>query len=123
MKTYIYLYIYIYIAYIIYIVYIIYVILFYIYIYIYIYIWIIPVPFLSEPIQPGGNIVFNVVFRPLQMFSRRSCIGQTIMKIKKSDVDGKSCQNMKLKGGKNINFGPENFALLQCFCHTKDNIQ
>ena len=29
----------------------------------------------------------------------RSSVGETLIKIEKSDVDGKSCQNMKLKGG------------------------
>ena len=38
-----------------------------------------------------------------------SSIGQTFKKIQKSDVDGKSCQNMKLKGGENRNFARENF--------------
>ena len=34
---------------------------------------------------------------------------QTLIKIQNSDVDGKSCQNMKLKGGENRNFARENF--------------
>ena len=29
----------------------------------------------------------------------RSSVGETLIKIENSDVDGKSCQNMKLKWG------------------------
>ena len=36
-------------------------------------------------------------------------MGQTLIKIQNGDVDGKSCQNMKLKGGENRNFARENF--------------
>ena len=42
------------------------------------------------------------------MFSRRSSIGQTLIKIPKSDVNGKSCQNIKLKCGEKKNSAREN---------------
>ena len=49
------------------------------------------------------------------MFSRRSSIGQILVKIPKSDREGKSCQNMKLKGGGNRNFVPGEFWPFNAF--------
>ena len=80
----------------------------YIYIYIYVYvcryytnIWIIPVCFLSPSNQTGT--LFSMLLSDLEMFSRRSSVDQTLTKIQKSDVDGKSCQNIELKGDWTLN--------------------
>ena len=78
----------------------------YIYIYVYVcryytYIWIIPVCFLSPSNQTGT--LFSMLLSDLEMFSRRSSVDQTLTKIQKSDVDGKSCQNIELKGNWTLN--------------------
>ena len=78
----------------------------YIYIYVYVcryytYIWIIPVCFLSPSNQTGT--LFSMLLSDLEMFSRRSSVDQTLTKIQKSDVDGKSCQNIELKGDWTLN--------------------